>query len=77
MELQKLYPMLAGVEVQEPVVYSLRYGGDFLECASAFYAASVLVSKFGGIAFAPEAGMFLTEAKLLEGAEACASETSE
>jgi hypothetical protein len=70
-ELRGLYPALARVKLQEPVVYSLGYGGHFLECASAFYAASVLVARFGGVAFEPQGGSFMTERQLVDAAKLC------
>jgi hypothetical protein len=67
------YPALASVKLQEAVVYSLGYGGHFLEGASAFYAASVLVARFGGVAFEPQGGIFMTERQLLDAAKLCES----
>jgi len=70
-ELRGHYPALASIKLQEPVVYSLGYGGHFLECASAFYAASVLVARFGGVAFDPQEGTFMTKRQLVDAAKQC------
>lgn len=53
-ELKSECPELSKVTLPSPVVYSLVYQ-DFPEGASAFYAASVLVARFGGVAFEPSA----------------------
>src|SRR5688500_129526 len=45
-ELSSTYPVLSSVIFDKPVVYSLGYGGSPLECASAYYAAAILVSEF-------------------------------
>src|SRR5687767_823742 len=34
------YPAVAALKVEDPVVYSLGYGGDLNECAAVFYSAS-------------------------------------
>src|SRR5579871_6632217 len=41
-ELTQSYPKLAGIKLDQPIVYSLGYGGHRLECAAAFYSAAVL-----------------------------------
>lgn len=65
------YPPLAKTGFEKPIVYSLGYGGDFRECASVFYSASALVSKFGGKAFEPQAGTFMGVNELVETARQC------
>jgi hypothetical protein len=70
-EARTLYPVLANVKLQEPVVYSLQFGGHFLEGASAFYAAAVLVARFGGVAFDPQGGTFVTQEQLVEQGKLC------
>jgi hypothetical protein len=70
-ELRSLYPALAHVNLKTPVVFSLGYGGHFLECGSVFYAASALVARFGGMAFDPQGNTFMTELQLTEAAKQC------
>ena len=54
-ELAQSYPKLVGIKLDKPIVYSLGYGGDRLECAAAFYSAAILVARFGGVAFETQA----------------------
>ena len=70
-ELAAHYPAVAELKVGKPVVYSLIYHGDFQECAAVFYSASVLVSKFGGVALETQAGVLLNESELIDGAKQC------
>jgi hypothetical protein len=58
-ELASNYPVIGQLGLQQPVVYSLGYGGDLYECACAFYSASALVSAFGAKAFEPQGGVFM------------------
>jgi hypothetical protein len=44
------------------------------ECASAFYAAEALVAGFNGVAFDPQADMFLSADDLKSAANLCAKE---
>jgi hypothetical protein len=67
------YPVLAQVPLVNPVVYSLSYGGHPQECAAAFLSASVLVSRFDGIAFDPQQGVMLTLDQVNDGARQCLS----
>jgi hypothetical protein len=67
------YPALAQVPLADPVVYSLNYGGHPEECAAAFLSASVLVSRFDGIAFDPQQGVTLTLEQVNDGARQCLS----
>ena len=73
-ELVEYYPAVAGIKVEKPVVYELGYGGDWLEAATAFYAASVLVSRYGGTAFEPQGGIVMDAEALLEAARQCEQE---
>jgi hypothetical protein len=68
------YPGAAAIKIQNPVVYELGYGGDWLEAATVFYSASVLVLKFGGTAFDPQGGMVMDAPALLEAAKQCEEE---
>jgi hypothetical protein len=70
-ELASNYPGIGQLGLQQPVVYSLGYGGDVYECAAAFYSASALVSAFGGKAFEPQGGVFMGEQELLAAAREC------
>ena len=65
------YPAVAALKIAKPVVYSLGYGGDPNECAAAFYSASVLVDKFGGTAFEPQAGKVMGAKELIGTAKEC------
>jgi hypothetical protein len=73
-QLTEDYPAVATIKVEEPVVYTLGYGGDWLEAATAFYAASVLVSKYGGTSFEPQGGIVMDAQALLEAARQCEEE---
>ena len=68
------YPAIATIKVEKPVVYELGYSGDWLEAATVFYAASVLVSKYGGTAFEPQGGIVMDAEALLEAAKQCEEE---
>ena len=70
-ELAVQYPVLAQVGLPSPVVYSLSYGGHPQECAAAFLSASVLVARFGGIAFDPQQGLMLSLEQVDDGARQC------
>lgn len=67
------YPALATVPVVKPVVYSLSYGGRPEECAAVFLSASILVSRFDGIAFDPQQGALLSLEQVNDGARQCLS----
>jgi hypothetical protein len=69
-EIASQYAPLSDIELSHPVVYSLGYG-DFRECASVFYSASVLVAAFDGKAFEPQGGLFMNEIELLAAAKQC------
>jgi hypothetical protein len=70
-DLSRLYTPLSRLKVERPVVYSFGWGGHGLECAAALYSASVLVGSFGGVAFDPQGGQFMSEQTLRETAHAC------
>jgi hypothetical protein len=75
-ELAAHYPAVAAINVQQPIVYSLGYGADLQEAATAFYAASVLVSRYGGTAFEPQGGIVMDARALLEAAEECEAQAA-
>lgn len=56
-------------------VISLGWGGNFLECASVFQVASILVSEFGAQAFDTESANYVTLKDLKNGAAACYDES--
>lgn len=64
------YPALPSVPLIKPVVYSLSYGRPE-ECAAVFFSASVLVARFGGIAFDPQQGALLSLEQVNDGARQC------
>ena len=70
-ELVALYPALSNFQVQNPSAYSLGYGGNFDECASAFYSAAALIRITGGKVFEPQGGIFMSERELIDAAEIC------
>jgi hypothetical protein len=65
------YPPLRQLKQEDPVVYALGYGGNFDECASAFYSAAALVSMSDGKAFEPQGGVFMSKEELVEAASRC------
>lgn len=65
------YAPLATVPLADPIVYSLSYGGHPEECAAVFLSASVLVSRFEGVAFDPQQGAILSLEQVNEGARQC------
>ena len=65
------YPAIASAHMAKPAIYSFEYGGNFDECTSVFYAAGVLVSDFGGVAFDPQGGAFMSSQELAETAKEC------
>jgi hypothetical protein len=72
-DLAMQYPALATVPLIKPIVYSLSYGGRPEECAAAFLAASVLVSRFAGVVFDPQQGALLNLEQVNDGARQCLS----
>jgi len=70
-ELAAHYPGLHQLKQEGSIVYSLGYGGDFDECASAFYSAAALVALSNGKAFEPQGGQFMSKEELIEAASNC------
>jgi hypothetical protein len=67
------YPPLATVPLVEPIVYSLSFDAYPEECAAAYLSASVLVSRFGGVAFDTRQGAILSLEQVDQGARQCLS----
>ena len=61
-------PPLNEVSIEDPVVYTLGYGGSLEEGAVAFYSAFALTVAFNGVAFEPQGGGFMNADRLLEAA---------
>lgn len=72
-ELTIQYPALAALPLREPIVYSLSFGVRPEECAAALLSASVLVSRFQGVVFDPQAGAVMTLEQVNDGAKQCLS----
>jgi hypothetical protein len=70
-ELAVQYPAVAKVHIDNPIVYSLSFGGYSDECAAAFLSASALVSRFHGLAFDPQEGAMMSAKQLTEAASQC------
>jgi hypothetical protein len=66
-----LYPAISKLHLAKPTIYSLSYGGHFDECAAAFFSASVLVSRFHGVAFDPQSGALMTAKQLADAGSQC------
>lgn len=62
-------PSLKQVSIDNPVVYSLGFGGNVAEGAVVFYSASALTAEFNGMAFETQGGVFMNADELLEGAK--------
>jgi hypothetical protein len=56
-------------------VIGLQFGGQFLECASVFQVASVLVSDFGAQAFDTESDGYMSLEDIGRTAEECYKES--
>ena len=69
-ELAAHYPAIAQLKAERSVVYALGYG-DSNECAAVFYSASVLVQRFGGVAFEPQGSVVMSAEELLDAAREC------
>ncbi len=65
------YPQAKVPSRAAKAVLSLGWGADFLECASVFQVASVLVSEFGADAFDTESATYIALKGVKEGAAAC------
>ena len=70
-ELATQYPTIANIGLEKPTVYSLGYGGHRDECAAVFFSASVLVSRFGGVAFDPQDDALMSAEQLSDAAKQC------
>jgi hypothetical protein len=64
-------PEVKSAHLNKAIAFNLNFGGNFLECASAYYSAAALVAKFNGRAFDPQDGRFLTFAELRNAADGC------
>lgn len=62
-------PHLKEVSIDNPVVYSLGFGGHMAEGAVVFYSASALTAEFNGMAFETQGGVFMNADELLEAAK--------
>jgi hypothetical protein len=75
-ELRSHYASLTSIDLDNPVVYTLGYGGNFYECAAAFYSAAALVAEFGGRAFEPQGRVFMNVQQLIEAGDICYAQGS-
>ena len=62
-------PPLQEVSIENPVVYSLGFGGHMDEGAAAFYSAFALTVEFNGIVFDPQGAAFMDADTLLKAAK--------
>ena len=62
-------PPLREIPIDDPIVYSLGFGGPLAEGAVVFYSASALTAVYNGIAFEPQGGVFMDPDELLEAAK--------
>jgi hypothetical protein len=69
-DLASHYPGIAKLKIERPVVYEVGYGSSD-ECAAVFYSASVLVERFGGIAFEPQGNIVMSAQELRDAASEC------
>lgn len=74
-ELTSDYPQAKIPSGAAKSVISLGFGGHFLECASVFRVASVLVSEFGARAFGTESGNYMSLEDIDNTAAACHAES--
>ncbi|MCK9684405.1 hypothetical protein [Scleromatobacter humisilvae] len=74
-ELTTDYPQARVPSGAAKSVISLGFGGHFLECASVFRVASVLVSEFGARAFGTESGNYISLEDIDNTAAACDAES--
>jgi hypothetical protein len=72
-DLTAQYPALATLPLSEPIAYSLSFGVRPEECAAAYLSASVLVSRFQGVVFDPQAGAMLSLEQVKDDARKCLS----
>lgn len=62
-------PPLKEISIEEPVVYSLGFGGHLDEGAVVFYSAYALTVAFNGIALETQGGILMSADALLEAAK--------
>lgn len=62
-------PPLKEVSIENPVVYSLGFGGHMDEGAVVFYSASALMAEYNGMAFETQGGVFMNADELHEAAK--------
>jgi hypothetical protein len=62
------YPLLASVKLQQPVIYSLQYGGDFWKPRASLTQPLCWSLGSVGVAFDPQGAIFVSEEQLLDGA---------
>jgi hypothetical protein len=74
-ELLSDYPQAKLAANAGKYVISLGFGGHFLECASVFQVASVLVSEFGANAFDTESGSYMSLGDIGITASSCYEES--
>jgi hypothetical protein len=74
-ELLSDYPEAKLTTGVDKSVISLGWGGDFLECASVFQVASVLVSEFGAQAFDAESSSYVPLSDISSAASDCYEES--
>ena len=67
------YAVVRKVHLDKPTVYSMSFGGNPDECNATFLSASVLVSRFEGIAFDPQGGTLMTAKELTDAATQCST----
>ena len=72
-ELAARYSVVRKVHLDKPTVYSLSFGGLADECSAAFLSASILVSRFEGVAFDPQGGTLMTAKELTDAATRCST----
>jgi hypothetical protein len=63
------FPPLKGISMEDPVVYSLGFGGHMEEGAVVFYSAYVLTVAFNGTAFESQGGSLMNADSLLQRAK--------
>lgn len=74
-ELTSDYPRAKVPSDAAKSVISLGFGGHFLECASVFQVASILMSEFGAQAFDMESASYMSLGDINNTAAACYEES--
>ncbi len=59
-------PPLKEISIENPIVYSLGFGGHMDEGAAVFYSAYALTVEFNGIVFDPQGAAFMNADDLLK-----------